>query len=161
MHLSRPYGHASCNELHRNAQERLHDHLDQAGEALGGDRIFCTSQRWSLLVGCYTADDDGRVAAHRDNTTRGIAHRRFAASISLNDDFDGGEVSFPEYAAHGFKPPVGGAVVFSCALMHAVSAESRGGRCAFLSFLYDEFAARIRAANNQFLDPSVGSYKGG
>ena len=113
------------------------------------------------LVGCYTAEHGGHFAAHRDNTTRGTAHRRFAVSINLNDDFEGGEVSFPEYDPRGFKPPVGGAVVFSCALMHAVSAVSRGRRYAFLPFLYDEAAAKIRAANNQFLDPSIGAYTGG
>ena len=112
------------------------------------------------LVGCYTAEEGGHFAAHRDNTTKGTAHRRFAVSINLNDDFEGGEVSFPEYGPRGFKPPVGGAVVFSCSLMHAVSAVSRGRRYAFLPFLYDEAAARIRVANNQFLDPSVGAYKG-
>lgn len=112
------------------------------------------------LVGCYTAEEGGHFAAHRDNTTKGTAHRRFAVSINLNDDFEGGEVSFPEYGPRGFKPPVGGAVVFSCSLMHSVSAVSRGRRYAFLPFLYDEAAARIRVANNQFLDPSVGAYKG-
>ena len=113
------------------------------------------------LVGCYTAEEGGHFAPHRDNTTRGTAHRRFAVSINLNEDFDGGEVSFPEYGPRGFKPPVGGAVVFSCSLMHAVSAVSRGRRYAFLPFLYDEAAAKIRVANNQFLDPSVGAYEGG
>lgn len=111
------------------------------------------------LIGCYTAEDGGHFAAHRDNTTKGTAHRRFAISINLNDDFDGGEVSFPEYGPQGFKPPPGGAVVFSCSLMHAVSTVSRGRRYAFLPFLYDEAAARIREANNKFLDPSVGTYK--
>ena len=123
--------------------------------------FFDASRIERYLVGCYTAEDGGHFAAHRDNTTRGTAHRRFAVSINLNDDFDGGEVGFPEYGPSGFKPPVGGAVVFSCALMHAVSAVSRGRRYAFLPFLYDEAAARIRAANNQFLDPSIGAYKGG
>jgi peroxiredoxin/predicted 2-oxoglutarate/Fe(II)-dependent dioxygenase YbiX len=113
------------------------------------------------LVGCYTEEDGGHFAAHRDNTTRGTAHRRFAVSINLNDDFEGGEVSFPKYGPRGFKPPVGGAVVFSCSMMHAVSAVTRGRRYAFLPFLYDDAAARIRAANNRFLDPSVGTYKGG
>lgn len=111
------------------------------------------------LIGCYTAEDGGHFAAHRDNTTKGTAHRRFAISINLNEDFDGGEVSFPEYGPQGFKPPPGGAVVFSCSLMHAVSTVSRGRRYAFLPFLYDDAAARIREANNQFLDPSVGTYK--
>ena len=49
------------------------------------------------LVACYAAEDGGHFRPHRDNTTTGTAHRRFAVSVNLNDDFDGGEVSFPEY----------------------------------------------------------------
>ena len=65
----------------------------------------------------------------------------------LNADFDGGEVSFPEYGPRGFKPGPGGAVVFSCSLLHAVSKVTRGARYAFLPFLYDDDAAELRAAN--------------
>jgi predicted 2-oxoglutarate/Fe(II)-dependent dioxygenase YbiX len=107
------------------------------------------------IVACYSAEDGGHFRAHRDNTTKGTAHRRFAASINLNDDFDGGEISFPEYGPRSFKPPVGGAVVFSCSLLHAVSKMTRGRRYAFLPFLYDEDAARIRQANSAFLSEDV------
>lgn len=103
------------------------------------------------LVGCYDAESGGHFGAHRDNTTKGTAHRRFAVSVNLNDDFDGGEVSFPEYGRRGYKAPVGGAVVFSCSLLHAVSPITRGKRYAFLPFLYDEAAARVRQANLQFV----------
>ncbi|WP_259668679.1 2OG-Fe(II) oxygenase [Rhizobium lentis] len=95
---------------------------------------------------------------HRDNTTKGTAHRRFAVSVNLNDDFDGGEVSFPEYGSRSFKAPSGGAVIFSCSLLHAVSTVTRGRRYAFLPFLYDDAAAKIREANNAFLAEGVGSY---
>ena len=101
------------------------------------------------LVGCYDAESGGHFGAHRDNTTKGTAHRRFAVSINLNDDFDGGEVSFPEYGPRGYKAPPGGAAVFSCSLLHAVSPITRGKRFAFLPFLYDEAAARLRDANRQ------------
>jgi predicted 2-oxoglutarate/Fe(II)-dependent dioxygenase YbiX/peroxiredoxin len=103
------------------------------------------------LVGCYTAEDGGHFRAHRDNTTKGTAHRRFAVSINLNADFDGGQVGFPEYGPQTFKPPPGGAVVFSCSLLHMVSPVTRGARYAFLPFLYDEPAARIREENARFL----------
>ncbi|MGO4843493.1 2OG-Fe(II) oxygenase, partial [Rhizobiaceae sp. 2RAB30] len=83
------------------------------------------------------SENGGHFRAHRDNTTKGTAHRRFAVSINLNSDFDGGEVSFPEYGPRSFKPPVGGAVIFSCSLLHAVSPVTRGKRYAFLPFLYD------------------------
>jgi len=111
------------------------------------------------IVACYSAEEGGHFRAHRDNTTKGTAHRRFAVSINLNEDFDGGEIRFPEYGPRSFKPPVGGAVVFSCSLLHAVSKMTRGRRYAFLPFLYDEEASKIREANNAFLDEGVDAYE--
>ena len=116
---------------------------------------YKATQMERFLVGCYSAEDGGHFVAHRDNTTRGTAHRRFAASVNLNADFDGGEVSFPEYGPKGFKPLPGCAVVFSCSLLHAVSKVTRGRRYAFLPFLYDEEAAKIREANRAFLADRV------
>lgn len=112
-------------------------------------RIFAfeATRMERYLVGCYAADDAAHFRAHRDNTTTGTAHRRFAVSINLNGDFEGGAVSFPEYGRRGYTAPPGGAVVFPCALLHAVSRVTRGRRYAFLPFLYDEAAARIREAN--------------
>jgi peroxiredoxin len=112
------------------------------------------------IVGCYEAENGGHFFAHRDNTTKGTAHRRFAVSVNLNADFDGGELSFPEYGPKSFKPAPGCAVVFSCSLLHAVSKVSRGRRYAFLPFLYDDEAAKIREANNEFLGEGVNAYKG-
>jgi peroxiredoxin/predicted 2-oxoglutarate/Fe(II)-dependent dioxygenase YbiX len=111
------------------------------------------------IVACYAAEDGGHFRPHRDNTTRGTAHRRFAVSINLNSDFDGGEISFPEYGPRSFKPPPGTAVVFSCSLLHAVSRVTRGWRYAFLPFLYDDAAARIRSENQTFLDTATGGCK--
>ncbi|MDK4735073.1 2OG-Fe(II) oxygenase [Rhizobium sp. CNPSo 3490] len=107
------------------------------------------------IVSCYAAEDKAHFRPHRDNTTKGTAHRRFAPSVNLNDDFDGGEVSFPEYGSRSFKAPAGGAVIFSCSLLHAVSTVARGRR---YSFLYDDAVAKIREANNAFLAEGVGSY---
>jgi hypothetical protein len=42
-------------------------------------------------------------------------------------------------------------VVFPCALLHAVSRVTAGRRYAFLPFLYDDAAARLREANNRFM----------
>ncbi|PWT88006.1 MAG: peroxiredoxin, partial [Proteobacteria bacterium] len=82
---------------------------------------FKATRMERYLVACYAAEDGGHFAPHRDNTTKGTAHRRFAVSVNLNDSFDGGGVSFPEYGPRGYKPPAGGAVVFSCAMLHAVA----------------------------------------
>ncbi len=84
-------------------------------------------------------------------TTRAssVAHRRFAVSINLNADFDGGEISFPEYSPRTFKAAPGTAVVFSASILHQVSPVTRGRRYVFLTFLFDEEAERVRQANLQ------------
>lgn len=115
---------------------------------------FQVTRMERYIVACYSAKDGGHFSAHRDNTTAGTAHRRFAVSINLNDDFDGGEVSFPEYGPRSYKAPPGGAVVFSCSLLHRVSKVTRGQRYAFLPFLYDDAAAKLRQDNARFLDKS-------
>ncbi|MGB5078834.1 MAG: 2OG-Fe(II) oxygenase, partial [Sphingorhabdus sp.] len=112
---------------------------------------FLATRMERYIVCCYASEDEAHFRRHRDNTTAGTAHRRFAVSVNLNDDFDGGEVSFPEYGPRSFKAPIGGAVVFSCSLLHAVSTVTRGRRYAFLPFLYDDAAAKIREANNAML----------
>ena len=122
---------------------------------------FNATRMERYIVCCYAADEGGHFSAHRDNTTKGTAHRRFAVSINLNADFDGGEVSFPEFGPRSYKPPVGGAVVFSCSLLHAVSKVTRGRRYAFLPFLYDDEAARLREANTRFVEPDKAGYKSG
>jgi predicted 2-oxoglutarate/Fe(II)-dependent dioxygenase YbiX len=112
------------------------------------------------LVACYDAELGGFFRAHRDNTTPGTAHRRFAVTINLNaEDYDGGDLRFPEFGSRAYRAPTGGAVVFSCALLHEALQVTRGKRYAFLPFLYDEEAARIRQANNEFLDESIQPYQ--
>ncbi|MGH6892948.1 MAG: 2OG-Fe(II) oxygenase, partial [Dongiaceae bacterium] len=120
---------------------------------------FQVTRMERYLIACYAAEDRGHFRAHRDNTTKGTAHRRFAVSINLNDDFEGGEIGFPEYGPQGFKLPTGTACVFSCSLLHMVSPVTAGKRYAFLPFLYEDAAAKIREANNEYLGEGVGAYK--
>lgn len=112
---------------------------------------FTVSRIERHIVACYRAEDKGHFAAHRDDTTNGTAHRRFAVTINLNHEFEGGELGFPEYGSRTFKPPPGGAVVFSCSLLHKVSQVTKGERFAFLPFLYDEEARKVREANQHYL----------
>ena len=107
---------------------------------------FEASRLERLIVACYDSDDRGCFGAHRDNTVRATAHRRFAVSINLNDDFDGGELLFPEFGSRRYRPSAGGALVFSCSLMHAVAPVVRGRRYACLPFVFDENAALIKQA---------------
>jgi predicted 2-oxoglutarate/Fe(II)-dependent dioxygenase YbiX len=99
------------------------------------------------LVACYDAETGGHFGPHRDDTGRAVAHRRFAVSINLNADFEGGEISFPEYSPRTFKATPGTAIVFSASILHEVSRVTRGRRYVFLTFLFDEEAERLREAN--------------
>lgn len=107
------------------------------------------------LVARYDAETGGFFRPHRDNTTKGTAHRRFAVSINLNADYEGGDLRFPEYGDRTYRPPPGGACVFSCSILHEATPVTRGERFAFLPFLYDEAAAKIREENLKFLDPAL------
>lgn len=98
------------------------------------------------LISRYDADEGGLFRAHRDDTTMGTAHRRFACSINLNDGFAGGDLRFPEFGTRTYRPPVGGAVIFSCNLLHEVLPLTEGRRYVFVPFLFDEAAADIRRA---------------
>ncbi|MDQ0463936.1 putative 2-oxoglutarate/Fe(II)-dependent dioxygenase YbiX/peroxiredoxin [Caulobacter ginsengisoli] len=111
------------------------------------------------IVACYDADSGGWFRPHRDNTTKGTAHRKFAVSINLNaEEFEGGDLRFPEFGSRTYRPPTGGAVVFSCSLLHEATPVTSGRRFAFLPFLYDEDGAKIREANNAYLDPALSQY---
>ncbi|WP_029001340.1 2OG-Fe(II) oxygenase [Azohydromonas australica] len=104
------------------------------------------------IVACYDGESGGHFRAHRDNTTKGTAHRRFAVSVVLNSgEFEGGQLHFPEFGHQTYSPPAGGAVVFSCSLLHAAMPVTRGRRYTYLPFLYDDAAATIREQNQGFL----------
>lgn len=122
-------------------------------------KAFCfdVTEIERFVVGCYDASDQGFFSMHRDNTQLGTAHRRFATTINLNaEDYEGGELWFPEYGPMMYKAPTGSAVVFSCSLLHEVRPVTKGRRYAFLPFLYDEAAAEIRKRNSAFLDLANG-----
>jgi peroxiredoxin/predicted 2-oxoglutarate/Fe(II)-dependent dioxygenase YbiX len=91
----------------------------------------------------YSADPGGYFRPHRDNTTIGTAHRRFAMTLNLNtEEYEGGELRFPEYGNASYKPRTGEAAVFSCDLLHEATDVTSGRRYALLSFIYDEEGRR-------------------
>jgi peroxiredoxin/predicted 2-oxoglutarate/Fe(II)-dependent dioxygenase YbiX len=98
------------------------------------------------IVGSYRSQDGGFFRPHRDNNHADVAYRKFAVSINLNGDFEGGSVSFPEYGTRSYKVPPGWATVFPCALLHSVSRVVSGNRYAFLPFVYDAEGALLRDA---------------
>ena len=113
------------------------------------------------IVACYDAAHGAHFRAHRDNTTLGTAHRRFAITINLNSpEYEGGEIWFPEFGPQRYKAPSGWAIVFSCSLLHEVPRVMRGRRYAFLPFLYDDHAAAVRERNRKHLGDLSGATGG-
>lgn len=111
------------------------------------------------MVACYDAGA-GHFRPHRDNTTKGTAHRQFAVTVNLNaGEYEGGDLRFPEYGRRTYCAPTGGAIVFSCSLLHEATPVTKGRRFAFLPFLYDEEAARIREANDVYLANRTEPYR--
>ncbi|MBI3197495.1 MAG: 2OG-Fe(II) oxygenase [Rhodospirillales bacterium] len=88
----------------------------------------------SHVVLSYSAEGKHFFGAHRDNGAPTTANRSFAVSLNLNDDFDGGELAFPEYAGVRVCPPLGAAAVFSCSLLHVALPVTRGRRFVLTTF---------------------------
>ena len=138
-------------EVHQHQVKRRRDHFIQgaAVQARLRDAVMqrlvpmierCFQYRPTeierYIVSCYDSAEGAHFAPHRDNTTPATAHRRFAVSINLNDDYDGGDLRFPEFGSRSYRAPRGGAVVFSCSLLHEVTRMTAGRRYATLPFLY-------------------------
>jgi peroxiredoxin len=114
------------------------------------------TRREDFRIACYDAARGGYFRPHRDNTTTGTAHRRFAMSLLLNDGYEGGYLRFPEYARHRYRPAAGGAVIFSCSLLHEATDITAGRRFVLLSFLYGEAEAQQR---QQYAEQIGGDYR--
>lgn len=90
----------------------------------------------SFIVTCYDGERQDHFRRHRDNQSPSTADRRFALTLNLNTgDYDGGELIFPEFGSHLYSPPAGGAILFSCSLLHEARPVTKGRRFTLLSFL--------------------------
>lgn len=117
-------------------------------------------ERW--IVARYDAGAGGYFRPHRDNTTKGTAHRKFAVTINLDtSSYEGGDLCFPEFGTQTYRATTGGAVVFSCSLLHEARPVTRGTRYAFLPFLYDDEGAALRERNLPHVEPSLQRYSSG
>ena len=70
-------------------------------------KVFAFDRQFTFdshIVLSYSADAKHFFGAHRDNGAPTTADRAFAVSLNLNDDFEGGELVFPEYAGVPREP---------------------------------------------------------
>ena len=110
-----------------------------------------------FIITCYDSGRGDYFRAHRDNESASTSERRFALTLNLNtDEYEGGELVFPEYGPHLYAPPAGGAVIFSCSLLHEAMAVTRGRRFGIFGFFFGEAeeAQRYRA-NPSFVSTRI------
>jgi predicted 2-oxoglutarate/Fe(II)-dependent dioxygenase YbiX len=70
-------------------------------------------------------------------------------SLNLNaGDYDGGYLRFPEYGPLLYRPETGGAVIFSCALLHEAMPVTRGRRFGIFGFFFGEEEEAMRYRTN-------------
>ena len=97
-----------------------------------------------FLIVRYAADRKDRFHTHRDNLSPETEDRCFAMTLNLNGDaYEGGGLVFPEYGPDQYKPGNGGAVVFSCSLLHEALPVTTGVRYALLTFLRSASATGV------------------
>ncbi len=82
---------------------------------------FSATRMDRYIVACYDSAVGGHFYRHRDNVNAGAQHRRFAVTINLNNDYDGCDLTFPEFGSRTYRAPHGGAIVFSCGALHQVT----------------------------------------
>ncbi|KAL3921555.1 MAG: hypothetical protein SGILL_002690, partial [Bacillariaceae sp.] len=104
--------------------------------------------REDYRMGWYDGDMDGFSTTHRDSTFH--THRRWAMSCSLEDDFVGGGLFFPEFSEEMVELPKYACTVFPGALIHGVAPVESGTRIQLLSFLFDTTEDRPTTLQKSF-----------
>ncbi len=100
---------------------------------------FQVTQHEVFKLVCYDAQTGGYFRPHRDNESRDTQHRRFAMTLNLNTgDYSGGQLKFPEFGSDLYQPERGGALIFSCALLHEVIPVTAGTRYVLLGFFFGD-----------------------
>ena len=139
-----------------NRQDRV-DHVIQDQALLArldkriGERVipqiakafaFPVTRRETLHIARYAGPRQGIEIGHRDNTNPATQYRRFALSIALNDDYEGGGLVFREFSDQGYRGEPGTAFVFSSSLLHEIEETTAGVRYNLISHFFNEASAQ-------------------
>ncbi len=93
-----------------------------------------------MLVSRYDAGA-GCFRRHRDNTADNVAFRQFALSVNLNsEDHEGGDLLLSKRNDNHYRPPTGGRLIFSAAVLHGVAPVTSGRRYLLLTFRHGDGA---------------------
>lgn len=143
--VSSRYGNVGMLELKRTEDYMVVEPMmqkaisDRLAYRIGPElvKVFAYDREFGFdahVVLSYSAEGHHFFGAHRDNGAPTTADRSFAVSLNLNDDFEGGELVFPEYSGVKVSPPAGAAAVFSCSVLHEALPVTRGRRFVLTTF---------------------------
>lgn len=131
---------------HQNdTKDRLHIHPDKELEKEIDHKLsrsvlpelrkvfyFDAEYRETYKICSYDAETSGRFHPHRD-TPAPYQHRKYALSLFLNDDYEGGEFVLPEYGLK-IKPKANTAFIFPGINTHQVLPVTKGSRMTIITF---------------------------
>ena len=103
---------------------------------------FDVNYRELYKICSYDAETSGRFHAHRD-TPSPFQHRRYAMSLFLNDDYEGGEFELPEYNFK-IKPKANCALIFPGICSHKVNQVTNGSRRVIITFFCSEIEGKTK-----------------
>ena len=129
--------HATKDRLHVHPDRQLEIEIDHKLSRTVLCEIrkvfyFDVQYREYYKICSYDAETSGRFHAHRD-TPAPYQHRKYALSLFLNDDYEGGEFVLPEYGL-SVKPKANTAFVFPGINTHQVLPVTKGSRMTIITF---------------------------
>lgn len=114
---------------------------------------FDAKNRENYKICSYDSESSGRFHSHRD-TPKPYQHRKYAMSLILNDDYDGGELYLPEYDTK-IKPKANTAIIFPGISSHKVLEVTKGNRMAIITFFVTKDDLKYNMKEHFFDDRQV------
>jgi len=131
------HNHSTKNRLHAHPDFELEKELDHKLSRsvlpeLRKTFYFDAEYRELYKICSYDSETSGRFHPHRD-TPEPYQHRKYALSLFLNDDYEGGEFVMPEYGI-SIKPRANTAFIFPGISTHQVLPVTKGSRMTIITF---------------------------
>ena len=149
-------------EANKDFKRRLHIHPNPELERRLDDKLAKSvlpeiekvfysqvTHRETYKICRYSGENSGKFGKHRDTIDPHL-HRRYAMTLVLNDDYEGGGIAFPEYNSSVLEVPKYGAVIFPGSLFHQVNEIGAGNRYVIISFFFGDAEAREKEGSERY-----------
>ena len=149
-------------EANKDFKRRLHIHPNPELERRLDDKLAKSvlpeiekvfysqvTHRETYKICRYSGENSGKFGKHRDTIDPHL-HRRYAMTLVLNDDYEGGGIAFPEYNSSVLEVPKYGAVIFPGSLFHQVNEIGAGNRYVIISFFFGDAEAKEKEGSERY-----------